>query len=298
MKVRAKHRFLCLLLAVLMLISLFPTTALAAETVTSTWEKVDLDKITAEDVVAITMTNGAGTFALPTAGKGGNGQPLAAEATIDGDTLSIDGGKDDFGWTITKNEDETLTIKTTGGEFLYVIANNNGLRIGSTEADWSITDGYLNAADPKPAVRYIGIYNNTDWRSYASINNNIKDQTLAFWKFAGEASGGEQTVTITPIAEAKAVSSGSFTVKGVVTLLDGRNVYVQDETGGIDLYLTAAPGDLALGDTVIGTGTRADYRGLPELTNATYARDEGLALTAKEKIRLLPALNIPMPLLQ
>ena len=101
------------------------------------------------------------------------------------------------------------------------------------------------------------------------------------FKYTGSSSG-EQEITITPIADAKAVSTGSFSVKGVVTMIDGRNVYVQDATGGIDLYLTAAPSDLVLGDTVVGTGTRADYKGLPELSNATYTKDEGMTLSAKE----------------
>ena len=42
MKGRQKHRFLCALLSILMIVSLLPTAALAAEVETSTWEKVDL----------------------------------------------------------------------------------------------------------------------------------------------------------------------------------------------------------------------------------------------------------------
>ncbi len=85
------------------------------------------------------------------------------------------------------------------------------------------------------------------------------------------------------VAEALAGENGAeFTVKGVVTMIDGKNVYVQDETGGICLYFNTAPTDLALGDTVIGGGTRAVYRGLPELSGATYERSEGLTLEAWE----------------
>ena len=65
-------------------------------------------------------------------------------------------------------------------------------------------------------------------------------------------------------------------------MLENRNVYIQDETGGICLYLTAAPTDVALGDTVIGSGTRAVYRGMRQLSNATYEKSEGLTLTAKD----------------
>ena len=85
------------------------------------------------------------------------------------------------------------------------------------------------------------------------------------------------------IAEALAgEENAAFTVKGVVTLVDGKNIYVQDATGGICLYFGTAPTDIALGDTVIGTGTRATFKGLPELTGATYEKSTGLTLEAKE----------------
>ncbi|MCI7096344.1 MAG: hypothetical protein MR939_04000, partial [Clostridiales bacterium] len=85
------------------------------------------------------------------------------------------------------------------------------------------------------------------------------------------------------IAEALAgAADESFTVKGVVTLVDSKNIYIQDETGGIDLYFGTAPTDIALGDTIIGTGVRTTYNGLPELKDATYEKSSGLTLTAKE----------------
>ena len=51
-----------------------------------------------------------------------------------------------------------------------------------------------------------------------------------------------------------------------MTFIDGRNIYVQDATGGIVLYLTAASETIAVGDMVQATGTRAAYKGLPELS--------------------------------
>ena len=88
---------------------------------------------------------------------------------------------------------------------------------------------------------------------------------------------------ISTIAEALAgATDAEFTVKGVVTLVDGKNIYVQDETGGICLYFDAAPTDVSLGDTLVGSGKRAVYRGLPELSGGTYEKTEGMTLAAKE----------------
>ena len=71
------------------------------------------------------------------------------------------------------------------------------------------------------------------------------------------------------IAEARALALNEYAlVQGVVTFIDGRNVYIQDETAGIDLYLNnnTVPSTLALGDMVQAYGKRATYNGLAELS--------------------------------
>ena len=72
------------------------------------------------------------------------------------------------------------------------------------------------------------------------------------------------------IAEARALENNQYAlVQGVVTFIDGRNVYVQDATAGIDLYLNSntVPSTLALGDMVKGYGKKTVYNGLTELTS-------------------------------
>lgn len=76
---------------------------------------------------------------------------------------------------------------------------------------------------------------------------------------------------LSTIAEAKAVAidTENITVRGTVVFIDGKNVYVQDSTGGIDLYFSTAPTDLQVGDIVKATGKRASYNGLEELSGVT-----------------------------
>ena len=131
MRTQKRTRFLSALMALLMVFSLLPASALAAD-VTSTWEPVNLADITPSDTVAITMTKGEVVYILPTVGNGGNGQPLALTAAIseDGKTLSAEGASTDYGWTIAAGEAEnTYTIQCSNG-FLYIDAagNNNGVR--------------------------------------------------------------------------------------------------------------------------------------------------------------------------
>lgn len=71
------------------------------------------------------------------------------------------------------------------------------------------------------------------------------------------------------IAEARALADNEYAlVQGVVTFLEGRNVFIQDATGGIDLYLNSntVPTTIALGDMVKGYGKKTVYGGLVELT--------------------------------
>ena len=78
-----------------------------------------------------------------------------------------------------------------------------------------------------------------------------------------------QAPTVITIAEAKALAVNEYAlVQGIVTFIDGRNVYVQDSTAGIDLYLNSnsVPQGLALGDEVQAYGKRANYNGLYELS--------------------------------
>ncbi|MBO2522612.1 MAG: hypothetical protein CW336_01965 [Bacteroidetes bacterium] len=76
--------------------------------------------------------------------------------------------------------------------------------------------------------------------------------------------------SVITIAEARALANNEYgCVQGIVTFIDGRNVYVQDETAGIDLYLNSGtvPSGLALGDKVQAYGKKTVYNGLIELTS-------------------------------
>ena len=286
MKTCTRSRLLAALLVLVMVITLLPTAAFAAETgsVTATWTKVDLAEIQPTDTIAITMTAEGTTYVLYN-GNGTNSAPTAMVGTVDGDTLTTD-NSDSLAWNIVSDTDGYIIYKAGSTEsWLYSTSTNNGVRVGTNENKIWVLDsdsGYLMHVGTS---RYLGVYLTApDWRAYTNTTGNTKNQTLAFYKLSSVTEGPEgPEVETVPIATALAGETGTaFTVQGVVTLIDGKNVYVQDATGGIDLYLSAIPTDLQLGDTVIGTGKRASYYGLPELTSATYEKASGLTLSAKE----------------
>ncbi|MBQ6293600.1 MAG: hypothetical protein IJK77_07015 [Lachnospiraceae bacterium] len=264
----------------------------------ATWTQIAWADITATDTIAITMSKGTSMWALPNAAAT-NANPSAVPVTLTDGKLTL--AADSYGFKITQ---------TTGGYHImsgsnYLNCNNdaNGSRIDTKVSVWTLDGNYLKSADKNNNTRWLGVYlDKPDWRAYKNTTGNTAGQTVSFWKLDDGSSGSSEDTTEAPsssseeptsssedpgqtvstIAEALAGADGaSFTVKGVVTMVDGKNVFVQDVTGGICLFLPAADSSIKLGDTVTGTGSRATYRGLPELSSATVEKSEGLTLTAK-----------------
>ena len=215
-------RCLALLLAVVMVLSVMPV-AMAEETAKTTWTKTTLSDIKEADTVAITMTKGNDTWVLPTTGEGKRNQPLAIEVAVKGSTLTTS-GSNGFGWKIAATEGG-YHIKT-GSKYLYLTADNNGMRIGTTECVWSLsTDSYLTAKDSKDKSRYLGVYNGQDWRCYTNTTGNIAGQTLNFWKL----DAAKEQVT-TPTAN----------VENGAEIEVGTQIRFECETEGAKLYYKTA----------------------------------------------------------
>ncbi len=370
----------------------------------------------------------AGGYAL-TSANGSGSAPTAVAVTIENDAITGNIA-DELQWNF-RAVDGGYKINPINDTlvFLYTTSSNNGVRVGANSNNvWelNITDnanyhGFKNVA----TSRYIGVYNNQDWRTYTTIHNNIKNtqmeifvlgeapvhtyynvnvagsiangsvsvdhttaeagttitvtatpdagyelttltylyaansyninmETMQFTMPAGDVTvnatftelahvanptftpaagsyisvqqvsiacategatiyyttdGTEPTTESTEFTEAFTVSSTTTVkalavkegfnnsdvvsaeyviiepmtiaaaralavneyalVQGIVTFIDGRNVYVQDATAGIDLFLNnnTVPSTLAIGDMVKGYGKIAVYNGLVELSS-------------------------------
>ena len=231
------RRLLSVLLALVMLLSLLPTAVLAADPTPGTWKKIAFADITADDTVAITMTKDKTTWVLPNDGTAQKAAP-AITGTVSGDTLTTT-SESQFGWKVVKSTDTFQLVSASDNtKYLYSTDKNNGIRQGKGESrDWKVdaTSGYLFNVAQK---RYVGVYNQQDWRSYTTLHDNIAGQTLNFWKLettSARQSGivtdlttlqdGDTVVVFNP-ANNKALSSdyaGTFYNQGTaVTLADGK----------------------------------------------------------------------------
>ena len=231
--------------------------------------------------------------------------PVAA--TVTGDALTAD-SMDALVWTVTKNDDGTYTF-VQGDKTLTMGTNDDKFNLnltGNGATTWDLeaigTDGAYTMAGTGVTGKYGKVYmeyflyikgdNKTpEFSAYCTSTSRLSEKNfgMTFYKLTqdkqyvdGETPDPEPEPEFSTIADALAGAEGAqFTVKGVVTLVDGKNYYLQDATGGICLRLASTTKNIALGDTIIGTGTRAAFNKLPQLDNSTFEKSSGLTLTAK-----------------
>jgi hypothetical protein len=222
---------------------------------TGSWEKTELADLTADDVFVIVGNNGS-NYAMAN-DNGTSAAPAAVAVTVESDEITSK-VVDKIKWNVAGNASDGYTFYPNGSTttWLYCTNTNNGVRVGTNENKaFTISEaGYLLHTATK---RYVGVYNSADWRCYTSINDNIKGQTFAFYKYNDgdvpqpkitldpatlslTTSSEEQTVTVTP--------NGAFEGTPTITLenvpsfvnasVDGLSVKVSPKSAGTASVIT------------------------------------------------------------
>lgn len=274
------RRLLSVLLALVMLLSLLPTAVFAADPTPKAALVTDASTLKAGDQIILAASASGKTYAAGSlSGKFFTSietDPTDPADTVEIFTLGGEAGK----WTLTASDGKQ--IYTAAAKAL----NNTGKGTGT----WTIAidDSGLAAvaSTDSDCGRILYNVNSHRFLNYTSATN-VSMLLPSIYKLAGAAEPGDPTPSepipgLVPISEALAGENGKdFTVQGVVTLVDGQNIYLQDATGGICLRLGSKTSEIALGDTIYGTGKRAEYNKLPQLGSGTFKKSSGLTLTAK-----------------
>ena len=197
-----------------------------------TWVLTSLADLTEDDIFVIVGNNG-NTYAMSN-DNGLDAAPSAVPVSVVDNTLSGEIAEN-IQWNISGSATSGYTFYPNGSvtEFLFCNNANNGLRVGGGEEDetsiFNITDDYLYNVGQE---RYVGIYNNQDWRSYTTINNNIKNQTFSFYKKVVEPATETYTLDITGY---EAGSTGGYYLIASPVTVNPANVEGMT-TGEYDLY--------------------------------------------------------------
>ena len=141
----------------------------------------DLANIKSTDVVVITSKNSSDAYYAMSNNNGTGSAPTATSVTVSNNKLSST-PNDNLKWNISNNSG-TLTIYKNGStsSWLYCTSTNNGVRVGTnTNKTFTIdsSTGYLKHTGTS---RYLGVYNNQDWRCYTNTTGNTANQTFHFF---------------------------------------------------------------------------------------------------------------------
>ena len=269
-----RKRLLAIFLVALMLVSMLPATAAAADE--GVYKKISsMDELTTGKYVMILDTGYApgslaGTWVTAV-------QPSVTDGSVTDPTTGV--------WTLTVSGSSVKLTDANGVSIAPKGGNENGIKSGEYEWEVSFANGkfsfYGTGTDTVTFASNKSFENK--FRAYKNTTINA-GYPYEFTLYKLEGGSTEPEPGTVSIAEALAgEKDAEFTVKGVVTLFDGKNVYIQDSTGGICLYFKSTPSGISLGDTVIGTGKKAEFKGLPELTNAAFQKSSGMKLSAAAK---------------
>lgn len=296
------RRLLAMVMVVCLCLSSLPLSIFAAG------EKASYKKITtAEELTTgqYVLVSDAG-YAL---GQFDKGWISAVQPTIAGDTVT---DAMDAVWTITVDGNTAKLTDKAGTTISPKKGNNNGILSGDYSWEVAFSNGtftfngqgddttilagnkqfenkfraYKDATvsgSPSSYAFDFTLYKLSDGGSTPDVTEPVPTESIPTEPPVTEPEVTEPSGTIVSVKDALALADGEkATVKGVVTLVDGLNYYVQDETGAICVRLASPAENVQLGDTLIGTGVKGAFNGVPQLNNGTFEKSTGLTLKAKD----------------
>ena len=218
------------------------------------WVRTDYSALQTGDIVAIVDLTSS--CAMPN-NNGTSSAPKATAITLNADKSELAAAPAaTLQWVVTVSNGSYQFGVDGTSNFLYCTNTNNGVRVGTnTNNKFTFSEGGDNNVPfmvNSATSRYIGVYNSQEWRCYTSVNANIKESVIAFYKYTAGASD-KQNATV-------AIGANEINVGGSTTV----------STDGPALTLTSSNTNVA---TVSGNTISGVAAGITNIT-ATWAEND------------------------
>ena len=183
-------------------------------------------QITTNDIYMIVDVNSGNAL---TSENGTSSLPTAVAVTIENDAITA-AVPYELQWKFAAEDGGYIIYPATNNEiWLYTTDANNTLRVGTGENNlWEIdvTDDVETAYHGMKNIafnRFLGVYSGQTWRTYTSVNNNIKNTQIEFFILGDAPEPAPVAPVFSPIA-------GTYT--------NSVDVYLSCETDGATIYYT------------------------------------------------------------
>ena len=221
-----------------------------------------------------------------------------------------------FEWLVTymdaKCAEQGQTLPSSNASFLRY--NLQAFFIDGVRPSWPISANYttcgVSTLDAYQPYWKSSFANPTEPTAEVTLYAPYKEgATFDGWYAAADFSGEKVTKIdanttgtlyakwaeyIPTIAEVKALADDVVTnVSGVVNHIQGKNIYIQDATGGILVYTSENP-TCKVGDKIVAKGVKTIYGGAPEVKNAVINATEAATLATAQTFEGLSELVADM----
>ena len=176
------------------------------------WVSTSFANLKAGDKVVIVRTSGT-TYAM-TNDQGTSAAPKVQAVSVVNDKLDNTPESNIVWYVGVDGSNKIFYTSSEKTSWLYCTNTNNGVRVGTnTSKTFTYDSNYLKHVGTS---RYLGVYNDADWRCYTSCTgkSNIANQTFGFFvEKSGSSEGGSDPVKLaTPsvICTAKTANSLTF----------------------------------------------------------------------------------------
>lgn len=173
-------------------------------------------------------------------------------------------------WTVTVSGTSVKLTDSNGQSISPSGGNTNGITTG--DYSWNVTfaDGKFQFAGVGDDTVLLASNNSSSgkFRAYktSTVSGNPEGYPTNFYVYKVNGEAEEAPIEYISVKDARDASTGTVCyIEALISFIDGKNIYLYDDTASIVVYLSDANSDIKVGDIVKATGTRGAYNGLEQL---------------------------------